>query len=74
MLTPEAARDKFLLMRDKIEHLSVVGIAGPGDALANWENVRRSIELIKEADQEVIFCLSTNGLMLTKYAHGPETW
>nr|WP_052544020.1 nitrogenase cofactor biosynthesis protein NifB [Desulfoscipio gibsoniae] len=68
VLTPEAARDKFLLVRDKIEHLSVVGIAGPGDALANWDNVRRSIELIKEVDREVIFCLSTNGLMLPQYA------
>ncbi len=68
VLTPEAARDKFLLVRNTIDHLSVVGIAGPGDALANWDNVRRTIELIKEVDREVIFCLSTNGLMLPKYA------
>ena len=68
VLTPEAARNKFLLARDKIDHLSVVGIAGPGDALANWKRVRRTIELIKEVDREIIFCLSTNGLMLPVYA------
>ena len=68
VLTPEAARDKFLLVREKVSHLSVVGIAGPGDALANWETTRRTIELVQEADPEVIFCLSTNGLMLPDYA------
>lgn len=68
ILTPEAARDKFLLVREKVANLSVVGIAGPGDALANWGNTRRTIELIKEVDPEVIFCLSTNGLMLPEYA------
>jgi nitrogen fixation protein NifB len=68
VLTPEAARDKFLLVREKVPNLSVVGIAGPGDALANWGSTGRTIELIKEADPEVIFCLSTNGLMLPDYA------
>lgn len=68
VLTPEAARDKFLLVRGKVAHLSVVGIAGPGDALANWDSTKRTIELIKEADPEVIFCLSTNGLMLPDHA------
>lgn len=68
VLTPEAARNKFLLVREKVANLSVVGIAGPGDALANWGSTRRTIELIKEADPEVIFCLSSNGLMLPDYA------
>ncbi|MCG8400576.1 MAG: nitrogenase cofactor biosynthesis protein NifB [Firmicutes bacterium] len=68
ILTPEAARDKFLLVREKVANLSVVGIAGPGDALANWESTGKTIKLIKEADPEVILCLSTNGLMLPDYA------
>ncbi|SFG23235.1 nitrogen fixation protein NifB [Desulfotomaculum arcticum] len=68
VLTPEAARDKYLLVRDKVANLSVVGIAGPGDALANWGSVSRTIKLIKEVDREVIFCLSTNGLRLPDYA------
>lgn len=68
VLTPAAARNKFLLVREKVAHLSVVGIAGPGDALANWDATGRTIELIKESDPKVIFCLSTNGLMLPNYA------
>lgn len=68
VLTPEAARNKFLLVREKVANLSVVGIAGPGDALANWGATGRTMELIKEADPGVIFCLSTNGLMLPDYA------
>nr|WP_087943735.1 nitrogenase cofactor biosynthesis protein NifB [Desulfofarcimen acetoxidans] len=68
ILTPLDALYKYRLVKEKIPYLSVVGIAGPGDALANWEHTRRSIELIKEADSEVVFCLSTNGLMLPYYA------
>ncbi|CUH96909.1 hypothetical protein P22_3021 [Propionispora sp. 2/2-37] len=68
ILSPDMAKEKFLFVKEKIENLTVVGIAGPGDALANWPEVRRSIELIKEASPETTFCLSTNGLMLPEYA------
>lgn len=68
VLTPEAARRKYLAVKEKIENLSVLGIAGPGDALADWANTRQTIKLIKECDPEVIFCLSTNGLLLPDYA------
>jgi len=44
ILTPDSALKKFILVRKKIESLSVVGIAGPGDALANWENTRHTIQ------------------------------
>lgn len=68
ILSPEAARQKYGLVKSKIPNLSVVGIAGPGDALANWTETRRSLELIKEFDPGVVFCLSTNGLMLPDFA------
>lgn len=64
VLTPDLALEKFKQVRQKIELLSVVGIAGPGDALANWESTRQTLKLIRKADHGVIFCLSTNGLML----------
>jgi nitrogen fixation protein NifB len=70
ILTPEAARDRFVRAKRAIPDLSVAGIAGPGDALANWEQVRRSIILIKKEAPECILCLSTNGLKLPHY--GPE--
>jgi nitrogen fixation protein NifB len=68
ILTPEAALKKYIRVKERMENLSVVGIAGPGDALANWESTRRTIELIKDYDPDVVFCLSTNGLMLPEYA------
>ena len=68
ILTPNEALYKYRLVKEKIPYVSVVGIAGPGDALANWEDTRKSIELIRESDPEVVFCLSTNGLMLPHYA------
>lgn len=68
VLTPAEARDKFLAVREKLSNLKVVGIAGPGDALANFEDTIESIKLIKKEDQDITFCLSTNGLMLPYYA------
>jgi len=69
VLTPDLASQKFSWVKEKIESLSVVGIAGPGDALANWDVTRRSIELIQAKGEDILFCLSTNGLMLPEYAH-----
>ncbi|MCL4442013.1 MAG: nitrogenase cofactor biosynthesis protein NifB [Firmicutes bacterium] len=68
VLSPEMAAEKFSVVKDSITNLSVIGIAGPGDALANWSQTRRSIELIKERDPDTVFCLSTNGLMLPQLA------
>lgn len=68
VLTPQEALEKFEVVSEKIDNLKVVGIAGPGDALANWESTKKSIELIREKDPTVTFCLSTNGLMLPEYA------
>ena len=45
-----------------------MGIAGPGDALAEWETAAAAIRLVRAADPEIIFCLSTNGLELPERA------
>ncbi|QJW49150.1 nitrogenase cofactor biosynthesis protein NifB [bacterium BFN5] len=68
VLTPADAKRKFDMVKEKVDHLSVVGIAGPGDALANWPETRESIERIKESNPDIVFCLSTNGLMLPDFA------
>lgn len=68
VLSPLAAAEKFRLVKENIPNLTVVGIAGPGDALANWPKTKESIELIHKIDPEVIFCLSTNGLRLPEFA------
>ncbi len=68
ILKPEEAFAKYVEVKKKVPNLSVVGIAGPGDALANFEETRKTLQLIREYDPEVTFCLSTNGLMLPQYA------
>lgn len=68
VLSPEAAAQKYLAVKERIPNLSVVGIAGPGDALANWPETKKTLKAIREIDPEVVFCLSTNGLMLPNYA------
>ncbi|MFL0198268.1 nitrogenase cofactor biosynthesis protein NifB [Clostridium sp. WILCCON 0269] len=69
VLVPKEALEKFKLVKSKIENLTVIGIAGPGDALANFPQVKQSLELIREEDPKITFCLSTNGLMLPFYAN-----
>lgn len=47
--------------------ISVVGVAGPGDSLAN-ETTFEFFEKLGESDPELIKCMSTNGLLLPDYA------
>lgn len=68
VLSPEQAFEKYVLVKNKIPNLTVVGFAGPGDALENFDEVRRTVELIRDYDPDVCFCLSTNGLRLPEYA------
>lgn len=68
VMEPEAAVEWYLQMKSKVPKLTVAGIAGPGDALANWNAVRHTLELVRKADKDVLFCLSTNGLYLPEYA------
>ncbi|WP_058485530.1 nitrogenase cofactor biosynthesis protein NifB [Defluviitalea phaphyphila] len=68
VLSPREALEKYKYVKNQLKNLTVLGIAGPGDALANFDKTKETIERIKEYDPEVIFCLSTNGLMLPDYA------
>jgi nitrogenase molybdenum-iron protein alpha/beta subunit/MoaA/NifB/PqqE/SkfB family radical SAM enzyme len=68
VLTPEEACQKYKIVKEKMPNLKVVGIAGPGDSLAEFENTKKTLSLIRETDPDVTFCLSTNGLLLPLYA------
>lgn len=68
LLKPAEALNVFEYYYNNVENLSVMGIAGPGDALANVDSTFKTIELIKAKYPEITVCLSTNGLMLPKYA------
>lgn len=68
VLTPYEAVELYLQKKRIFgEKLSVIGISGPGDPLANWENVEKTLSIIREKDKNVKFCLSTNGNNLEKY-------
>lgn len=67
VLSPEEAVSKIGVVLEKIPNLKVIGIAGPGDALANEETFT-SLELIKERYPDLIPCISTNGLLLPEKA------
>jgi len=68
ILTPERALETFEYYNSRVENLAVIGIAGPGDALANIENTRNTIRYITQKHPDIAICLSTNGLMLPRYA------
>lgn len=68
LMTPQEAFLKYVETKEKMPNLSVVGIAGPGDALADFDKTRETLKLIREYDKDITFCLSTNGLMLPVYA------
>lgn len=67
LLKPEEAVQKVINVAEKIPNLSTVGIAGPGDPLANPVNTFRTFELIKEKLPNIKPCLSTNGLAVLDY-------
>ncbi|MDR1489605.1 MAG: nitrogenase cofactor biosynthesis protein NifB [Desulfovibrio sp.] len=68
VITPQEALDRFLRMKKQMPNISVAGIAGPGDALANFAQSAETLRLLRAADPDVTFCLSTNGLLLPQYA------
>jgi nitrogen fixation protein NifB len=63
VLSPEQAVEKIRYVKTKVPYLSVIGIAGPGDPLAN-EDTFRTLELVHKEFPELTLCLSTNGLNL----------
>jgi len=66
-LKPMDALKKVLLVGSEIKNLSVVGIAGPGDALANPQKTFETLALVREHAPDLKLCLSTNGLKLPEF-------
>ena len=67
LLSPEEAAQKVLVVAGKIPQMTVLGIAGPGDPLANPDKTFKTFELINSQAPDIKLCLSTNGLMLPDY-------
>lgn len=63
-------KDAIATVKRAIElcpEITVVGIAGPGDTLAT-NFALETFEFVHKAYPDLILCLSTNGLLLEKYA------
>ncbi|MBP6337856.1 MAG: nitrogenase cofactor biosynthesis protein NifB [Vitreoscilla sp.] len=63
-LTPEQAVKKVLAVASEIPQMTVLGIAGPGDALANPKKTFDTMSALAEKAPDIKLCLSTNGLAL----------
>ncbi|WOF15674.1 nitrogenase cofactor biosynthesis protein NifB [Methanoplanus sp. FWC-SCC4] len=63
VLSPEEAIELVKKALSKFPYIKVIGIAGPGDPLANEETFE-TLRLLKEEFPTPIKCLSTNGLLL----------
>lgn len=63
-LTPDEAYRKIIAVANEVPQLSVLGIAGPGDACYDWRKTKETFALISKAIPDLKLCLSTNGLAL----------
>jgi len=66
-LTPDQAVKKVLAVASEIPQMTVLGIAGPGDALASPAKTFETFRQLAEKAPDIKLCLSTNGLSLPKY-------
>jgi nitrogen fixation protein NifB len=63
-LTPAQAVAKVQAVAAEVPELSVVGIAGPGDPLADPAATFATLEGVRAVAPDLVLCLSTNGLAL----------
>ena len=64
LLMPEQAVKKTLAVAAAIPQMSVLGIAGPGDPLANPERTFATFRGLAAKAPDIKLCVSTNGLAL----------
>ena len=64
LLTPDQAVKKTLAVAANIPQMTVLGIAGPGDPLAQPERTLETFRQLSEKAPDIKLCVSTNGLNL----------
>lgn len=69
VLTPYEALERLHGAKKSIPGLTVAAIAGPGEPLADFDAVKETLKVIRQAYPDLLLCLSTNGLMLPIYAN-----
>lgn len=64
LMTPDQAVKKTLAVAAAIPQMTVLGIAGPGDPLANPDRTFETFRQLSEQAPDIKLCVSTNGLSL----------
>lgn len=64
LLTPDQAVKKTMAVAANIPQMTVLGIAGPGDPLANPERTFETFQRLSSEAPDIKLCVSTNGLAL----------
>ena len=64
VMSPSEALDRVRVLIERNDNISVIGIAGPGDPLAN-DSTFETLNMMHREFPEIILCLSTNGLLLS---------
>ncbi|PKM37867.1 MAG: nitrogenase cofactor biosynthesis protein NifB [Gammaproteobacteria bacterium HGW-Gammaproteobacteria-10] len=64
LLTPDQAVKKTMAVAANIPQMTVLGIAGPGDPLANPERTFETFRQLSQDAPDIKLCVSTNGLAL----------
>lgn len=68
LLTPDAVIPYLEARLSILPSISVVGIAGPGDPLADAETTLQVCRSVHQRFPEMLLCLSTNGLAFAQHA------
>ena len=66
-LAPDQALRKVITVANEVPQLSVLGIAGPGDACYDWKKTKATFEAVSKAIPDIKLCISTNGLALPEH-------
>ncbi|WP_210394816.1 nitrogenase cofactor biosynthesis protein NifB [Motiliproteus sediminis] len=68
VLSPDEAVHKVKTVAAAIPQMTVLGIAGPGDPLANPDRTFATFRRLAEEAPDIKLCVSTNGLRLPEFA------
>ncbi|MFH1035510.1 MAG: nitrogenase cofactor biosynthesis protein NifB [Pseudomonadota bacterium] len=67
LLTPSQAAEYMARVLAEEPRITVAGIAGPGDPLANPEATLETMRLVRQRFPRLLICLSSNGLAVPPY-------
>ena len=67
LLSPDQAIKKVMAVAAEIPQMTVLGIAGPGDPLANPERTFETFQQLSDKAPDIKLCVSTNGLSLPEH-------